>query len=123
MSVQFDIAGMEWPPDSCGCSEPPAHMFLQLANVNAMDFLRWIGLEHEKLYGQIAARHLAALLRRRLWPARRGQDDDGFPAFHIQEPGQVTVICAGRPAGRLAEYAVRLLALAEFAGDGVVTWD
>lgn len=110
--------GVVPPPRS-----PPAAMFLNLANVNARTFGEWLGLElGECLVGEAPAREVAALCRRRLWPERREKDDPGVPFSDTKRPGQCRVIVCGRPPGRLAEYAERLLALAEEAGGGVITW-
>ena len=122
MSVIFDIHGMQWPRDVDGCSLPPARMFVNPSNVNAVDFLRWIGLWNADLCGEIPAPKLAAILRRRLWPSRRKAGDYGRKAQVTMEPGRVKVIDCGREPGRLAEYAVRLLALAEFAGNRKIFW-
>ena len=122
MSVQFDIVGHEWPENTDGCREPPAAMYVNLSQTNAQDFLHWARFPDTRLYGELPARELAALLRRRLWPERRAQDDGGLQAFVDRAPGVPTLVDFGRPAGRLAGYAERLLALAEFAGDRTIHW-
>ena len=122
MSIQFDIRGHDWPVDADGCAEPPANMFLNIAEVNARDFLRWIGLDATELIGEISARELAPILRRRLWPERVSDGDDELPVTVELLPSAAILIDLGRPAGRLAQYAQRLLHLAEFAGDGVIGW-
>jgi hypothetical protein len=122
MSVLFDIVGHRWPMDEDGCCLPPASMFLNIANDNARDFLRWLGLPDSDLCGDMPARQLAALLRRRLWPERRNDSDLGRPSSIDRRPGKVTIIDCGREPGRLATYAERLLALAEFAGDRTIFW-
>lgn len=122
MSVQFDIVGQEWPADADGYREPPAAMFVNIANANAQDFLRWARFPDTRLYGQLPARELAALLRRRLWPEHRTKDDDGIPASVDHAPGTPIIVNFGREPGRLTRYAERLLALAEFAGDRTIHW-
>jgi hypothetical protein len=122
MSVQFDIVGHEWPENQYGYREPPAAMFVQISHDNAQDFLHWARFPDTRLYGELPARELAALLRRRLWPQRRMQDDSGIPACVDRTPGIATFIDCGRKPGRLAAYAERLLALAEFAGDRTIHW-
>jgi hypothetical protein len=122
MSVTFDILDQQWPIDEAGCRLPPARMYVNLANANARDFLDWIGIDSERLYGEMPARQLAPLLRRRLWPANRERGDEGRPGRIERILGGTTLIDCGRPVGRLAEYAERLLALAEYAGDGVIVW-
>jgi len=121
MSVSFDIAGYEWDTDEDGCSCPPRHMYVNLSNLNARDFLNWLGLG-ESLWGEMKARDLSAVLRRRLWPERRRVGDTGMVAMvAVGRRGAVLADC-GRAPGRLAEHAERLLALAECAGDGVIIW-
>ena len=97
-------------------------MFVQISQSNARDFFAWIGVDSPGLIGEIPARELAALLRRRLWPERKQDGDAGILASVHARPSRATLIDLGRPAGRLAAYAVRLLRLAEHAGDGVIFW-
>jgi hypothetical protein len=122
MTVFFNILDADWPACDDGVRWPPAGMFVNPSNENARDLLKWLGLPHDKLYGEVKARELAALVRRRLWPERRHSDDPGRPAsIHHSESGPV-VIMFGREPGRLAQYAERLLALADHAGDGTIVW-
>jgi hypothetical protein len=124
MSVTFAIEGRP-PYDEEGAPTYPPELFLNLSNVNAGDFLRWLGsdLYSIELCGSRPARELAALCRRRLWPERHGQGDGGMPeVVECNACGEVRFIDFGRPAGRLAEYAERLLRLAEAAGEAEVTW-
>jgi len=121
MSVTFDIVGYKWPADEDECCLPPAPMFLQLGNANASDFLSWLGLD-STLWGEIPARELAAILRRRLWPERRHVGDPGIlPETSFGARGAVFIHC-GREPGKLATCAERLLALAEFADEGTIFW-
>src|SRR5262245_35193401 len=105
MTVTFDIVDHEWPVDVDGCALPPASMFLQMSNVNAAAFFRWVPLEFDVWAGAIPARELAALLRRRLWPERRGAGDTGIsPDVRVGSRGACVIDC-GRAPGKLAEYA------------------
>lgn len=122
MSVQFDIVDYEWPENQHGEREPPAAMYVNISHDNAQDFFQWAQFPHTRSYGELPARELAALLRRRLWPERRTQDDRGIPFSVERAPGTATFIDLGRKPGRLAQYAERLLALCEFAGDRTVHW-
>ena len=122
MSVIFDIFDHEWPIDEDGCHCPAAQMYVELSNANARDFLNWLGLESTELYGEMRARQLAPLLRRRLWPTSREHGDAGRSGGIECKARGPTIIDCGRPAGRLAEHAQRLLALAEHAGDGIIVW-
>lgn len=122
MTVLFDIRGMEWPVDADGMRLPPREMLVDINVSNAHDFLVWLGVPDQDLWGEIPARELAALLRRRLWPERRETGDKGRPGFVDVHPGRATLIESARPLGRLAGYAERLLLLAEKAGDGSIIW-
>ena len=119
MSVTFDIRGMKWPADAEGFEWPPAEMFVNLSNANAGAFFAWLGVDGgEYLCGEMRARELAVVVRRRL----------AQPAAHAADVGvaatvQGRVIECGRAPGRLVQAAGQLLALAEYAGDlGVVVW-
>lgn len=96
-------------------------MYLNISNTNAGDFFRWLDLEVAD-YGEIPARELAAILRRRLWPERRERDDHGREGSIDIHHNGLTFIEGSREPGRLARYAERLLALAEYAGDGTIYW-
>lgn len=121
MSVLFDIRDYEWPVDEDGYHFPPASMYLNITNANAGDFFRWLGLEFSEC-GEIPARELAALLRRRLWPSNRQRGDHGREGSVDARPNGLILIDGAREPGRLAQYAERLLALAEHAGDGTIIW-
>ncbi len=108
MSVTFWIAG--------AARSEREQSSLNLNNRNAADLLTWLGLAADELWGEIAARDLAARCRRRLWPEPRNSD----LAVDAIEEGRL-VIC-GRPAGYLHERTRQLLQLAELAGDGVIAY-
>ncbi len=122
MTVLFDIRGAKWPQDEDGVRSPPAELYLNISNSNARDFLNWVGLHQHELWGEMPARELAALLRRRLWPERRNRDDEGRDGFIEREARGALFLSCGRNPGKLASYAERLLRLAEYAGDGMVVW-
>ena len=122
MSILFNIRDHQWPIDEDGLRLPPASMFVQLANANAREFLDWLGLHDADLWGEMPADQLAPLLRRRLWPANRHRGDAAREGYIERASHGLTVIYCGRPAGRFAEYAERLLALVEHARDGIIVW-
>lgn len=99
---------------------------LNLANGNAADLLRWLGLPAtSELYGEITASDLAARCRRRLWPETRNEDPEIPGAIH-KAPGVATVITSERPALYLRTRTERLLAMADEAQaacpGAVITW-
>jgi hypothetical protein len=99
--------------------------FINLANRNAIDLLRWIGIEvtgEGDLYGELPATELAARCRRRLWPEARN-NDPGLDGSDTKQPGRARVIMGGRRPGYLRERTGELLRLCEKAGDGgVIYW-
>lgn len=90
--------------------------WINLANQNAADLLVWLGLPVDDLYGQISARELAVLCRRRLWLEPRNVD----PEVADEVCGRLHRF--GRPVGYLRQRTAELLCLAELAGDGVNSW-
>ena len=90
--------------------------WINLANQNAADLLAWLGFPSDDLYGQIPARELAALCRRRLWPEARNADPE------VPDVARGRFYRFGRPAGYLRQRTMELLHLAELAGDGVISW-
>ena len=108
MSVTFQIEG-ERADLETGAN------YLNLANGNAAELLRWLGLEDGN-YGAIRSTDLAARCRRRLWPEKRNED----PGREGAENGRV--IDCGRRAGYLPEKAADLLKLCERAGHRRIVW-
>lgn len=98
---------------------------LNLANLNAIDLLRWLGLRVDseaELIGEVAAPELAARCRRRLWDEPRNHDPE-LPGSLIAEAGRPTVVICGRRAGYLREKTAELLTLVEACGAGdMVRW-
>jgi hypothetical protein len=90
--------------------------WMDLANVNAARLLEWLGILVDHLVGEMPAREVAALCRRRLWPEPRNFD----PATPDEVSGRM--YCFGRPAGYLRQRTAELLELAELAGDGLISW-
>ena len=97
---------------------------LNLANVNAVDLVLWLGysraeVDREPGYLRLNARDVAARCRRRLWPERRNFDA-GRDTSVDHARGCATVIDCGRRPGYLREKTEQLLAIAAAAGDGFV---
>lgn len=111
MSVTFSIEGarVDWQT---------GEGFINLANTNARELLRWLGLPNGEgeLSGDAPAAEIAARCRRRLWPEARNEDP-GVPATR-----EGRVIDCGRRPGYLPEKVALLLALCEGAGDRRLTW-
>ncbi len=119
MSVTFLIAGEReycagiCDDFTCGVCSTAHERAMNLANVNAYDLLAWLGVTSigdSDCYGELDASDLAARCRRRLWPEARNVD-----AGRAEEQLSERAVICGRPAGRLQEYAERLLRIAERA--------
>lgn len=89
---------------------------LNVANVNAGDLLRFLGIacaNEGDLYGEIRSRDLSALIA-----SKAGSKDSG-------RLGQVTerIVDCGRPSERMAQYLATLANLCDIAGDlGIISW-
>jgi hypothetical protein len=142
MSITFYIGerredGHIWPAESCDCSrrwcddcdaawerdekapEPYSCEIclaeVNMANINALDFMRWVGLDVDHS-GHILASELAPKLRRRLWDVERNHDEG------IAATSEGRVHSMGRRPGYLRERTEQVLALCERAGDRLVVW-
>jgi hypothetical protein len=82
---------------------PAGGALLALRRVDALDLLEWLGVDRPE-FGRIAARELAALCRRRLWPIARNLD----------------AACGARPAGALRAFTEELLASLDGSEGAVV---
>lgn len=110
MSVTFQIEG-ERADLETGAN------YVNLADDNAVEVLRWLGLDvNGWRYGNIPSADLAARCRRRLWPETRNED----PGREGSEHG--CVIDCGRRAGYLPEKASALLKLCERAKGRKIVW-
>lgn len=96
---------------------------MNLANGNALDLMVWVGIavDEYNLYGDIPARELAALCRRRLWPEERNFDPEILDRSEKGMRGATLVFC-GRPAGYLRSRTEQLLVIAERALE-TVQWE
>jgi hypothetical protein len=111
VSIDFSIAGPDYSDEET----------LNLSNMNALGLLEWIGVAPDYC-GSIAAKDLAASIRRRLWPEHRQRRDEGVTVQISALPGRCTVVDCGREAGYFQKRARTLLALAEKAQDGHICW-
>jgi hypothetical protein len=116
MSVTFFVSGEPVEPPGAG-----GH-YLSLSNTQAREFLKWLGLSANELYGSMWAEDLAARIRRSQHPAVVGVGDEGKPLLEIPQEGGGTEIFAGRRPGVFAAWAARLLRIAEVAGNRDVAW-
>ena len=100
------------PLEASGSGSPRVSSDLSAQAAEAV----WLGLPVEHLVGELPARELAALCRRRLWPEPRNLDPE--------VPDQISnrFYCFGRPNGYLRQRTAELLHLAELAGDGLISW-
>ena len=102
-----------------------ADTYLNLANSNAGDLLRWLGLpayaQYGDLIGDLAAVELAARCRRRLWPEPRNLDP-ARPSVDLEQPGRAHFLECGRQAGYLRERTGQLLALCERDLASIIDW-
>ena len=143
IGVRNEVEGYTEPAESCDCTRRwcddcdacPAdqsypEMYsceicdaeINLANGNALDLLRWLGLTVDYC-GEVSAKELAPVLRRRLWDESRNHDaaisgeESGGPGT-----GQCRMISVGRDPGYLRRQCERLLATCERAGERLIVW-
>lgn len=114
--------------DACGPEEDTPESYyceycqieINLANGNAFDLMRWLGVEADDC-GTVDARELAAKCRRRLWDESRNYDP-GVDSFVEKTEGHATLISCGRRPDYLREKTERMLSLAEKAGENSISW-
>lgn len=106
-------------PDQYTC-ENCTDTDINMANGNAMEWMRWVGLVAD-YGGEVEASKLAALCRRRLWDEQRNYDPAIEGDEFKVEGGPMVIMCGRRP-NYLREQTERMLKLCEKAGDGVISW-
>lgn len=106
--IRFMVAG------DLDYSENRPETFIQLAEADSNDLLKWLWLPASD-FGYVAASDLAARCRRRLWPLPRNYDA-GIPARQESSNGTVRLVVSGREPGYLRARTEELLKLAERAG-------
>ena len=106
-------------PDMFFCDDC-TNVELNMANGNAVDWMRWIGLASAPC-GEIKARELAAMCRRRLWNEPRNHDPALDGADYKIEGGP-RVIISDRPPNYLHDQTERMLKICEKAGDRLIAW-
>lgn len=93
---------------------------VNMANVNAAEWMRWIGIPCTSI-GEMPAKELAALCRRRLWDEQRNYDPALDGAEYKVEGGPM-VIMAGRRPNYLRSQTELVLRVCEKAGERLVAW-
>jgi hypothetical protein len=106
-------------PDMFFCDDC-TNVELNMANTNAADWMRWIGLASGPC-GEIKANELAALCRRRLWDEERNHDP-ALDGDDYKIDGGPRVIISDRPANYLRDQTARMLKICEKAGDRLIAW-
>ena len=117
MSVTFSIKGVDFDPSADLYSPQDHSLWFNLANANARELLAWVSCEPadpDDLYGELPARGLAALCRRRLWDVDRNHDA-AKPGYEERSPNHATTIECGRDADYLRVRTGWLLAMCERA--------
>ena len=110
----------EQSPEQFSC-ENCTDVSVNLHQQNAADWMRWVGIDASKPYGEIKASQLAALCRRRLWDEARNHDQAvSFEEYQV--PGRARVIAGHRPEGRLRDITEQMLRVCEKAGDRLIAW-
>lgn len=124
MSITFTISGERANWETAG-EEPN---FANFANQNARELLEWLGFEVDPtepdIYGALLPGDLARRCERRLASTPDNVATDLPRAAHTfrSRDGGPTVIQCGSPAGRKADRARLLLALAKRAGDRLIQY-
>lgn len=93
---------------------------VNMANANARDWLRWMGLPPDDA-GQISARDLAARCRRRLWDENRNHDP-AVEGAEYKAPGFARLVACDRRPNYLRERTEQMLKICEKAGDRLIAW-
>lgn len=91
---------------------------MNLANVNAMEFIHWLGITADY---SLPATEVAALCRRRLWDEKRNHDPLKEGDEYKVENGPHVIISERRP-GYLREKTKIMLRICEKAGDRLIAW-
>ena len=116
--------GEEAPPmRTCeDCTDVEVNM----ANLNAVEWLRWMDLPAVPS-GEIKAGDLAARCRRRLWDEARNHDPaisgrDRARTYGLEGGVGARVIFADRDEDYLRNQTARMLKVCEKAGDRLIAW-
>jgi hypothetical protein len=115
MSVTFHIKGQRPDYERGG-------NYLNLANTNARDLLRWLGFDATDLWGDLPAPLVARRCRERLRLIAGNIDPAKAPRESGGNDG-ARCVYFGRAEGYLHDRCEELLALAEAAGDGEIVFD
>jgi hypothetical protein len=97
---------------------------VNMANMNAAEWMRWVGITSESC-GEIPAKDLAVLCRRRLWDEARNHDpkvtSEEFAKLHGLD-GHPRVIFGERAEDYLRSRTAQILRICEKAGDKLIAW-
>jgi hypothetical protein len=91
---------------------------MNLANLNAMEFIDWLGIKADY---SMPATEVAALCRRRLWDEKRNHDPEREGAEY-KVPNGPRVIECGRGPDYLRSKTEIMLRICEKAGDRLIAW-
>lgn len=106
-------------PDQYTC-ENCTDTDVNMANMNALEWLTWVGLVAD-YGGDIEASKLAVLCRRRLWNEARNHDPVREGAEYKVPNGPRVIECERRP-DYLRSQTERMLKLCEKAGERTISW-
>lgn len=106
-------------PDQFSC-ENCTGVSVNMSNVNAAEWMRWVGITSAPC-GEIKATELAALCRRRLWDEARNHDPVREGSEYRGSGGCLVIECERRP-GYLRERTEQVLKVCERAGDRLIAW-
>lgn len=97
---------------------------VNMANMNAAEWMRWVGL-NSCPGGEIKATELAALCRRRLWDEARNHDPSVTSEQFAKRLGlenNPRVIFGERAEDYLRDRTEQILRVCEKAGDRMIAW-
>jgi hypothetical protein len=109
----------ERAPDMYTC-ENCTDTEINMANMNAMEFMAWVDLAVD-YGGQVSAKELAARCRRRLWDEARNHDPMREGSEYKFPGGPMIIECERRP-DYLRSQTERMLKVCEKAGDNLIAW-
>jgi hypothetical protein len=115
--VAFEKSEESPPMYTCeNCTDTEVNM----ANVNAVEWMRWVGLSADYC-GEVKASDLAVLCRRRLWDEARNHDPKREGVEYKVPNGPRVIECERRP-DYLRSQTERMLKVCEKAGDRLIAW-
>lgn len=94
---------------------------VNMANGNAAEWMRWVGVPSAESCGEMPAKDLAVLCRRRLWDEARNHDPVREGSEYKVPNGPRVIECERRP-DYLRSQTERMLKVCEKAGDRLIAW-